>query len=320
MALRRRWRSSPLRSTNAITPQLIVPIGTQVVLRSDAGARPAGSVAEVVGCPADATHAYRVRFPDGTEGSVTRSAFTILKHVKRGPIGAAVSARGEHDPDSFVIYRCVVGSQAYGLNRDGSDADRRGIYLPPADLQWSIYGVPEQLENEQAQECYWELQKFLTLALKANPNVLECLFTPLVEHSTEVADAILERRDIFLSKLVFQTYNGYVMSQFKKLEQDLRALGEIKWKHAMHLIRLLLQGVSVLKQGHVPVHIAEYRSDLLAIRDGLRPWEEVNGWRLELHREFEAAFQNTALPDAPDYVEANRLLLWARRKMAEVEA
>src|SRR3989454_1394671 len=33
-----------------------------------------------------------------------------------------------------------------------------------------------------------------------------------------------------------------MMSQFKKLEQDLRARGEIKWKHAMHLMRLLLSG------------------------------------------------------------------------------
>jgi uncharacterized protein len=46
-------------------------------------------------------------------------------------------------------------------------------------------------------------------------------------------------RKRFLSKLIYQTYNGYVMSQFKKLEQDLRALGEIKWKHAMHLNQLL---------------------------------------------------------------------------------
>ena len=296
-----------------------MPLGTQVVLRADSAAHPTGAVAEVVGCPSDATHAYRVRFPDASETSVTRSAFSILKQVKRGPIGNALAADAGHDLERFVIYRCIVGSQAYGLNREGSDVDRRGIYLPPADLQWSLYGVPEQLENEQAQECYWELQKFLSLALKANPNILECLFTPLVEYATEIATAVLERRHIFLSKLVFQTYNGYVMSQFKKLEQDLRATGDIKWKHAMHLIRLLLQGITVLQQAHVPVSIAEHRSTLLAIRDGQQPWDEVNRWRLDLHREFESAFRTTTLPDAPDYAEANRLLLWARRKMTEVQ-
>ena len=81
------------------------------------------------------------------------------------------------------------------------------------------------------------MQKFLVLALKANPNILECLFTPLVVRTSEVGDALLEKRSIFLSKLVYQTYNGYVMSQFKKLEQDLRTKEQINWKHAMHLIR-----------------------------------------------------------------------------------
>jgi len=34
----------------------------------------------------------------------------------------------------------------------------------------------------------------------------------------------------------FQTFNGYAMSQFKKIEQDIRNHGEVRWKHAMHLL------------------------------------------------------------------------------------
>ena len=74
-----------------------------------------------------------------------------------------------------MIYRCVVGSRAYGLESDASDTDRRGVYVPPAELHWSLYGVPEQLEYDPTQEVYWEVQKFLVLALKANPNVLESI-------------------------------------------------------------------------------------------------------------------------------------------------
>ena len=70
-----------------------------------------------------------------------------------------------------------------------------------------------------------------------------CLHTPLVEHATPLAQELLAARQRFLSKLIYQTYNGYVMSQFKKLEQDLRARGEIKWKRAMHLMRPLLSGI-----------------------------------------------------------------------------
>ena len=134
----------------------------------------------------------------------------------------------------YIIYKCVVGSRAYG-STDGaqSDTDRRGFYLPPADLHWSLHGVPEQLENAATQGCYWELGKFLELALRANPNVLECLYTPLIEHKTPLADELLAMRGSFLSKLAYQTFNGYVLSQFKKLEQDIRSKGEVRWKHVM---------------------------------------------------------------------------------------
>jgi predicted nucleotidyltransferase len=215
----------------------------------------------------------------------------------------------------YVILRCVVGSRAYGLDQEGSDTDRRGIYLPPADLHWSLGGVPDQLEDAQAQETYWELQKFLTLALRANPNILECLYTPAVEMATPLAEDLLEMRSIFLSRHVYQTYNGYVMSQFKKLETDLRVRGEIRWKHAMHLIRLLLAGVQTLREGFVPVRVEEHRDRLLAIRRGETPWTEVNRWRLSLHEEFDAAYAATRLPERPDYAAADAFLIRARRSM-----
>jgi predicted nucleotidyltransferase len=79
--------------------------------------------------------------------------------------------------------------------------------------------VPEQVQNPATDECYWELQKFLTLALKANPNILECLYTPLVEEVTPLAEELLAMRESFLSRLIFQSYGGYVVSQFKKLER-----------------------------------------------------------------------------------------------------
>ncbi|MBM4041266.1 MAG: nucleotidyltransferase domain-containing protein [Planctomycetes bacterium] len=223
------------------------------------------------------------------------------------------------DLREFVIYRCIVGSRAFGLSEPGSDTDRRGIYLPPAELHWSLEGVPEQLEDEAASECYWELQKFLTLALKANPNVLECLYTPLVELSTPLAEELRAMRSAFLSKLVYQTYGGYVRSQFRKMAQDLRTRGHMRWKHAMHLIRLLLSGRELLRTGALPVDVGEHRERLLAIRRGEMPWEEVEAWRLALHGELDSAYAATALPDQPDYAAANRFLIKARRSMVREE-
>lgn len=300
---------------------LILPIGTQIVSRSEVKSSggellcPRGAVGEIIKAPDDGTHSYRVRFINGVETALQRHEMTIRKQFQQEALQSEASAIEGFDLDDCVIYRCVVGSQAFGLETETSDVDRRGIYLPPAELHWSLYGVPEQLENDASQECYWELQKFLILALKANPNILECLWTPLVETKMPIAESLLAMRDSFLSKLVYQTYNGYVMSQFKKLEQDLRSTGTIRWKHAMHLIRLLMSGVTVLKEGFVPVNVGERRDFLLAIKRGELDWAEINQLRLSLHKDFDAALATTKLPDKPDYDRANTFLIEARRAM-----
>lgn len=216
-----------------------------------------------------------------------------------------------------VILRCVVGSRAYGLEREGSDTDRRGVYLPPADLHWSLAGAPPQLQNEATQEVYWELQKFITLALKANPNVLECLYTPLVETATPLGEELLAMKGCFLSKLVHQTYSHYVAAQFRRMQSALRSRGEVKWRHAMHLLRLLLSGITVLKDGVVAVDVSEHRERLLAVRSGRIGWQEVDEWRMEMVAEFDAALARTTLPAQPDYERADRFLIHARRCAVE---
>ncbi len=297
---------------------LIIPAGTQIVLLNDLKIlnenrfQPEGAVGAISGLPIDASHAYKIKFLDASEAMANRKDFSIKKHFQNEQSGL-VSQLENFELYDFVIYRCVVGSKAFGLDDENSDTDLRGIYLPSADVHWSMFGVPEQLENKEREECYWELQKFLILALKANPNVLECLFTPLVEYADETARELLAMRVIFLSKLVYQTYNGYVMSQFKKLEQDLRASGEIKWKHAMHLIRLLLQGIGILRESDLIVRVEANRQTLLSIKRGETVWREVNELRLNLHKEFERAFAETSLPERPNYERANEFLIKARR-------
>ena len=297
---------------------LILPAGTQVVTRvevqgADGRARqPRGAVAVVKDSPLDNDHAYLVQFSDGSTATLRRQELTVRKQLQKDGLQRD-EVLEDYELEQHVILKVVIGSRAYGLEHEGSDTDRRGVYLPPAALHWSLWGVPEQLENDATQECYWELQKFLILALKANPNVLEVLYSPLVEHATPLAKELLARREMFLSKLVYQTYNGYVFSQFKKLEQDLRNQQAFKWKHAMHLVRLLISGITTLREGHVPVRVERHRERLLGIRNGAMPWEDVNAWRLSLHKEFDAALIETILPERPDYDRANAFLLEARR-------
>lgn len=299
-------------------PNLIFSDGTQVVTLKDIIGQngrtmhPRGSVGVVVRAPRDLEHAYRVRFPDGFEEALKPDELTLLAKFKEGEIGDSDIIADRSDLFERVIFKCIIGSRAFGLEDDQSDTDYRGVYLPPAELHWSLYGVPEQLDCHETQETYWELQKFLVLALKANPNVLECLYTPLIEKATPLGEELLAMREMFLSRLVYQTYNGYVMSQFKKMQTDIRNQGQVKWKHVMHLIRLLISGVKVLSEGFVVVDVGEYREQLLAIKRGEMPWEETEKWRLCLHAEFDKALAGTKLPDRPNYEKANNFLIKAR--------
>ncbi|MGH9719287.1 MAG: DNA polymerase beta superfamily protein [Bryobacteraceae bacterium] len=125
-------------------------------------------------------------------------------------------------------------------------------------------------------------------------HMLECLYSPLVETCEPIAQELVAIRHIFPSKHVHRTYNAYVLSQFKKIDQSLCNFGEAPWKQVMHLIRLLLSGVTVLKGGFVPL-------------------------RLDLHREMDAALECSTLPDHPGYERANAFLIRARRLDASPE-
>ena len=259
---------------------------------------------------------FLVRFPDGFEAALSREQFDVLKHFKDRLPGNGASTG--FDLEQFIIYRCVVGSRAYGLDNDESDTDRRGVYIAPAEMQWSLFGAPEQFEDNTTQSCFWELQKFLTMALKANPNILECLYSPMVEKVTPLGEELLVLRQQFLSQMIFQTFNGYAMSQFKKIEQDMRNHGEVRWKHAMHLLRLLLTGTVTLRTASVPVRVEAHRERLRSVKRGELPWSEVDTWRKDLHCDFELALAETKLPERPDYEAANRFLIKARRKMTNI--
>ncbi len=312
-------RGVSVRPSDPATLPAILPTGTQVValidVRGEQGqvVHTRGVVGLIVRAPADLVHAYRVRFVDGREASLMRHEMAVQSHYLADAAGGSMTIAASGLMDR-VIVRAVIGSRAYGLATEASDTDRRGVYLPTAEQHWSLSGTPEQIDNDAAQETYWELQKFIVLALKANPNVLEVLYSPIVEFATPLGRRLIEVRSKFLSRLVYQTYNGYVLSQFRKLNADLSHRGEPKWKHVMHLIRLLHSGIVVLREGYVPVAVdPALRDALLAIRRGERPLDEIDRWRLSLHRELDEAAAATSLPDQPDYRGANGLLIDARR-------
>jgi RNA repair pathway DNA polymerase beta family len=136
-----------------------IPAGTQVVSSvpirgtNDALVHPRGAVGIITRTPTGEENHYLVRFPDGFVNPLTREEFDILKHFKDRVPGVASTPTDspEFDLDQFVIYRCVTGSRAYGLENVDSDTDLRGVYLAPAELQWSLFGAPDQFEDSAGQ-------------------------------------------------------------------------------------------------------------------------------------------------------------------------
>ncbi|HEY1375611.1 MAG TPA: nucleotidyltransferase domain-containing protein, partial [Gemmataceae bacterium] len=255
---------------------------------------------------------YRVRFLDGTE---LRVKFGELS-VRRREVEDELRTPGE-DVGKYVVYRVAVGSRAFGLATDESDEDRRGIYLPPADWHWSLFKPPEQVESAAGgvEEVDWEIEKFIRLALQANPNILETLWSPVVLHADEVGRELRELRPAFLSRHLFKTYSGYVLSQFRLMQRGHDRAGAFKAKHAMHLIRLLYSGIHALRTGDILVDVGEHRDELLSIRRGEWTFQQVRDRALALNVEFQSAAAATALPDRPDYDRVNRFLVAARKRM-----
>ncbi|MFG2619898.1 DNA polymerase beta superfamily protein [Streptomyces sp. NPDC048507] len=199
-----------------------------------------------------------------------------------------------------TIYACVMGSRAFGLATEASDTDRRGVFLAPTPLFWRFEKPPTHVEGPREEEFSWELERFCELALRANPNILECLHSPLVDLLTPAGEELLALRGAFLSRRAHTTFTRYARSQHGKLLADVRLHGGPRWKHAMHLLRLLLSCRDLLRTGRLTIDAGPYREELLAVRRGERSWARTEAWMARLTEESDAALAGSPLPEEPD--------------------
>ncbi|MEU5689737.1 nucleotidyltransferase domain-containing protein [Streptomyces venezuelae] len=215
-----------------------------------------------------------------------------------------------------TVYSCVMGSRAFGLATEGSDTDRRGIFLAPTPLFWRFDKPPTHVDGPADEQFSWELERFCELALRANPNVLECLHSPLVEHVTETGRELLALRGAFLSRQAHDTFARYALGQRKKLDADVRTYGAPRWKHAMHLLRLLMSCRDLLRTGELTLDVGHQREPLLAVKRGEVSWPQVESWMNRLAAESEDAAVHSPLPAGPDRERIEDFLFRTRRTSA----
>ncbi|RFU88083.1 nucleotidyltransferase [Streptomyces triticagri] len=215
-----------------------------------------------------------------------------------------------------TVYSCVIGSRAFGLATGASDTDRRGVYVAPTPLFWRFEKPPTHVEGPREEEFSWEFERFCELALRANPNILECLHSPLVEHVDATGRELLALRGAFLSRQVHRTFIGYALGQRKKLDADVRQYGAPRWKHAMHLLRLLMSCRDLLRSGELVIDVGDARDELLAVKRGEVPWPDLELRMSRLADEADAAVDGSPLPDEPDRARVADLLHRVRRASA----
>ncbi|MET8771535.1 nucleotidyltransferase domain-containing protein [Streptomyces sp. NPDC004658] len=215
-----------------------------------------------------------------------------------------------------TVYACVMGSRAFGLATDASDTDRRGVFLAPTPLFWRFEKPPTHVEGPGEERFSWELERFCELALRGNPNILECLHSPLVEHVDGTGRELLSLRGAFLSRQAYDTFTRYALGQRRKLDADVRATGAPRWKHAMHLLRLLMSARDLLRSGELVIDVGERRGPLLAVKRGEVPWPRAEAWMVRLAAEAEEALRGTPLPPEPDRARVAAFLHRVRRDSA----
>lgn len=121
-----------------------------------------------------------------------------------------------------IIYLTLSGSIGYGTNLDNSDIDLRGVAI---ERKKNIYGFQsfEQIEDTKTDTVIYGLKKFVSLALKGNPNILELLGTKddHIIYINKYGEVIRNNKDLFLSKRIINTFGNYATAQLRRLQNAL---------------------------------------------------------------------------------------------------
>jgi len=254
-----------------------------------------------------------------------------------------LAEKGLITPPEFVKsctqYETVVGSMAYGVNKDESDEDVYGFCIPPKEtvfphLAGIVHGYDKQVQNfDQYQQHHirfsetkeyditiYGIVKYFRLCADGNPNMVDSLFTPAncVKTITQVGSMVRENRKLFLSKKCWHTFKGYAYSQMSKIrsgtnKNNPKRQAEIQkfgydLKFAYHLIRLINEVEQILVEGDLDLQ--RNREQLKTVRKGEWKLDEVEEYFKNKEQELEKIYLSSeAVPDKVREGEIKQLLV-----------
>lgn len=211
----------------------------------------------------------------------------------------------------YTVLSVATGPRVYGLETQSSDFDRRSVYAAPTAAFWGFDKPPTNVDGPEKRRTSWEIERFLNLALAADPVVLECLWSPAVEYSDDIGDGLVALRRHLISRRLYRSFMGRANSQVDRLTGPSTSQD---WQRVMHTLRLLISAAHFLRTGEPLLRVDTYRERLLAVQAGEVDWSQVQAWRDRLSSNAQDALSATKLPIDPDREAADHFLIEVRRR------
>jgi len=218
-----------------------------------------------------------------------------------------------------LLYECIVGSQAYGLNTPQSDIDIVALVMPQeVHLFPQKYGYVigfDNVPNFESKEVKGEKSRILTpdgktdvegewnslvrffylTGIKGSPNLIECLFVRrhLVTFGTDIAWMLRDNAEKFLSLRTVMAFKGYAFAQLHRMRNDIKR-GKTEnpkrqfmleqfgmdVKQASQILRLIDQINQVLDNG--TIDLMNNKEEAKSMREGTwGTWERFEKYALE---------------------------------------
>lgn len=210
-----------------------------------------------------------------------------------------------------LCYLALAGSHSYGTSTPTSDVDLRGIAFAPVETMFGLQSYEQTILSEPDLVVY-SLNKYVRLAVKGNPNIVEMLYVKPehVVYATAPGEEMRASRELFLSKQLYHSYGGYAIHNLRKLAN---AGHRYDAKDAHHLIRLLQMGRELLETGELYVARPNVE-ELMAIKRGEWRVDELLAYAEDLFAQMTTAYAGSQLPEAVDEVAVQQLAIRLNRE------
>lgn len=221
------------------------------------------------------------------------------------------------------IYVTVVGSRLYGIAKEDSDYDIKGLGFGEVD-EYCGMKKKEQVDysnGKDGKDSYngtvYEIRRCFQLLLTGNPTVIEPFFAEpkFVLHTTEVGEIVAKFvRENMISKHFFKPYFYYHRDQIteftnSKREGKRKELFEkygFDGKFAAHGYRLAKQCVGLMKTGTLnPTIVGEDQEVIMKMRNYEYSKEECLAFLTKNIAEMDEAFANSTIPESVDREKVN---------------